>query len=48
MLKEYDAQTERLSNKARRQINEDRAIIKEKILAIFMPKIVELLKEYRV
>jgi hypothetical protein len=47
MIKEFDAQTARLTEKASRQINEDRARVKESIGDIFLPKIVTLLKEFR-
>lgn len=46
MLREFDAQTMRMTEKVRRQINEDRSLVKEKIIAFFMPKISELLKQY--
>lgn len=48
MMKEFDAQTVRLTDRASRQISEERTMMKEKIVAIFMPKISDLLKEFRV
>lgn len=46
MLKELDDQTRRFTSRLRRQKNDDRLLIREKILAVFMPKIVGLLKEF--
>ena len=46
LLKELDDQTRRFTSRLRRQKNDDRLLIREKILATFMPKIVALLKEY--
>lgn len=47
MVKEFEAQAIRLSERASRQTNDERIFIKEKIMNIFMPKIVDLLKEFR-
>ena len=46
MLKELDDQTRRFTSRLRRQKNEDRLLIRKKILETFMPKIVAILKEY--
>jgi len=48
MLKEFDSQTIRMTEKVRRQIKEDRTLVKEKITAVFMQKISDLLREYSV
>jgi hypothetical protein len=48
MMKEFDAQTLRVTERVSRQINEDRQMIKEKINGILMPKITDLLREFRV
>lgn len=48
MLREFDAQTVRMTEKVRRQIAEDRLLVKEKIIVLFMPKIADLLREYLV
>ncbi len=48
MMKEYDAQTLRVSEKVSRQLNEERASLKEKVHAVLMPKMIDALREYRV
>jgi hypothetical protein len=48
MMKEFDAQTMRVTERVNRQINEERQSLREKINVIFMPKITEVLREFRV
>ena len=48
MMKEFDAQTERVSERVSRQINEDRTLIQEKMHAVLMPKLTGILREYRI
>jgi hypothetical protein len=45
-MKEFDAQTQRVSERVSRQINEERTIIQEKMHGVLMPKIVQILREY--
>lgn len=46
MMKEFDAQTLRMSDRVYRQLNEERSLIHDKLHAILLPKIVDLLREY--
>ena len=48
MMKEFDAQTCRVTERVSRQINEDRQTMREKVSVILMPKVSELLREFRV
>lgn len=48
MMKEFDAQTQRVSERVSRQINEERTVIQEKMHGVLMPKIVTILREYSV
>lgn len=48
MMKEFDAQTLRVSERVTRQINQERSLVKEKINQILFPKVSDLLKEFRV
>jgi hypothetical protein len=47
MMKEFDAQTQRVSERVSRQINEERTQIQEKMHAVLMPKLIAILREYR-
>jgi hypothetical protein len=48
MMKEFDAQTTRVTERVNRQINEERQSMREKINVILMPRITEVLREFRV
>ncbi len=46
MMKEFDAQTQRVSERVSRQINEERTIIQEKMHGVLMPKIIQIFRDY--
>ena len=48
MMKEYDAQTLRVSERVSRQLAEERLSLKEKVHAVLMPKMIDALREARV
>ena len=45
-MKEFDAQTQRVSERVSRQINEERTIIQEKMHGILMPKVIDILRDH--
>ena len=47
MIRQFDEQTARLSDKLRREIDEERNKLGEKIRIIFFRKLNELLRDYR-
>lgn len=48
MMKEFDAQTKRISERVSRQINEERTIIQEKMQGVLMPRIIDILREHQI
>jgi hypothetical protein len=48
LIREFDAQTMRVSQTYTRQLKEERSIIKEKLFAILLPKVAMVLREFRV
>jgi hypothetical protein len=48
MMKEYDAQTLRVSEKVQRQLSEERLSLKDKVHAILMPKMIDLLRDFKI
>ena len=47
MMKEFDAQTIRVSERVSRQMNEERQLIHEKIRAVLIPKITDILRDFK-
>ena len=48
MMKEYEAQTVRVSERVSRQLSEERASLRERVHALLMPKLADMLREYKV
>ncbi len=48
MMKHFDAQTQRTSERLQRQLSEERTLVKERLHQVLLPKIIDLLREYRV
>ncbi len=48
MMKEFDAQTQRVSERVSRQINEERTVIQEKMHGVLIPRIAATLREHNV
>ena len=48
MIRQFDEQTTRVSDKLRRELDEERKKMSEKIRSLFIKKLNDLLRDYRV